>query len=217
MPTTASFQHTTGNRRSSLLDLAEAGGPAWALNTNYYKIELPIATTSIASGIANFTTRSNLADEVTQLYAGDLQATCGSSTSRTNCPPTGRSPSCRNSSTARRRSRCTSPRTAPAICSRSRCRRSSPTGRTDHDRRLRHRQVPETSDNSGPFRTQTVYALLDNNTATADSSSPTATIAGRGRLQTATANAATAMITSSAFVWGRPTSDSDTTKRSGWY
>jgi type IV pilus assembly protein PilY1 len=74
----------------------------------------------------------------------------------------------------------------------------------------------ETADNAGPFSTQSVYALLDDNTATADSGSPTAAIAGRARLQTATANS-DGTITSSAFTWGRAASDGDTTKRSGWY
>ena len=74
----------------------------------------------------------------------------------------------------------------------------------------------ETADNAGPFSTQSVYALLDDNTDTADSGSPTAAIAGRARLQTATANS-DGTITSSAFTWGRPLTDDDTTKRSGWY
>ena len=117
------------------------------------------------------------------------RATCGSSTSRTSC----RRLDDRQTVVLRRRHDAD-----PDVHRQGRRRQSA----ADHDaavHRLRGRtgprsspsapaKLPETSDNSGPFRTQTVYALLDNNTATADSSSPTAAIAGRGRLQTATAN-----------------------------
>ena len=74
----------------------------------------------------------------------------------------------------------------------------------------------ETSDNAGPFKAQSVYALLDNNLATPDSGSPLSAIAGRGRLQMATAST-DGTITNSAFTWGRPLSDGDTGMRSGWY
>ena len=94
------------------------------------------------------------------------RATCGSSTSRTSIPPTGRLPACRTTRTARRRSRCTSRRTARPICSRSRCR---PILAYGPNRTLivaiGTGKYLETSDNAGPFKAQSVYALLDDNSA----------------------------------------------------
>ncbi|WP_345535529.1 hypothetical protein [Variovorax defluvii] len=61
--------------------------------------------------------------------------------------------------------------------------------------------------------------MNDDGTNRADSSaaSPTSAITGRGRLQAGTIDSSTGIIDVPTFVWGRPTSDSDTTQRSGWY
>jgi type IV pilus assembly protein PilY1 len=77
----------------------------------------------------------------------------------------------------------------------------------------------ETSDVAGPYKAQSVYTLLDNGSAVADTNSgPTAAISGRARLSqaTVTASAGTLGIATADFVWGRPDDDSDA-ERSGWY
>ncbi len=208
---------TTGNPAIFILDLAKPVGTAWEQGVNYYKIELPIATTSVASGIANFTTRSNLADEVTQLYAGDLQGNLWKLDFTSKLPADWTAPKLsyyKEGSTpipmyiAKDGSANLQPITMPPFIAYGPNRTTIIAFGTG--------KYLEAGDNSGPFRTQSVYALLDNNLATADTSSPTAAIAGRSRLQTATANS-DGTITSSAFTWGRPLSDGDTSKRSGWY
>ncbi|HRI17713.1 MAG TPA: PilC/PilY family type IV pilus protein, partial [Burkholderiaceae bacterium] len=208
---------TTGNPAIFLLDLSKGVGAAWELGVNYYKIELPISTTSIASGIANFTTRSNLADEVTQLFAGDMQGNLW------KLDFTGKYPADWNIAKLSYYSDGSLP--IPMYVAKDGGGNRQPITMPPFLAYGPNRTLIvafgtgkylETADNSGPFGTNSVYALLDNNSATADSSSPTAAIAGRGRLQTATA-ASDGTISSSAFTWGRPLTDGDTTKRSGWY
>ena len=208
---------TTGNPAIFLLDLAKAVGSSWELGVNYYKIELPIATTSIAAGLANFTTRSNLADEVTQLYAGDMQGNLWKLDFTNKYPA--------DWTVAKLSYYLDGTTPIPMYIAKDGAGNLQPITMPPFLAFAPNRALIvafgtgkylETGDNSGPFHTQSVYALLDNNSATADSSSPTAAIAGRGRLQAATANS-DGTITSSAFTWGRPTSDGDTTKRSGWY
>ena len=208
---------TTGKPAIFLLDLAKAVSDDWELGVNYYKIELPIASTSIASGIANFTTRSNLADEVAQLFAGDFQGNLWKLEFTNKYPAEwdaahlsyykdGSAPI--PMYVAKDGAANLQPITMPPFLAYGPNRTLIVAFGTG--------KYLETDDNSGPFSTQSVYALLDNNSATADSASPTAAIAGRGRLQTATANS-DGTITSSAFAWGRPLADDDTSKRSGWY
>nr|MBP6776912.1 pilus assembly protein PilY [Piscinibacter sp.] len=208
---------TTGNPAIFLLDLSKAVGAAWEQGTNYYKIELPIASTAIASGIANFTTRSNLADEVTQLFAGDLQGNLW------KLEFTNKFPADWDAAHLSYYSDGSAP--IPMYIAKDGAGNLQPITMPPFLAYGPNRTLIvafgtgkylETADNAGPFSTQSVYALLDDNTDTADSGSPTAAIAGRARLQTATANS-DGTITSSAFTWGRPLTDDDTTKRSGWY
>jgi len=208
---------STGAPAIFLLDLSKPTGTAWQQDVNYYKIELPIATTSVASGIANFTTRSGLDDAVTQLFAGDLQGNLWKLDFTAKYPADwtvaklsyykdGTTPLPMYVATDASANR--QPITMPPFLAYGPNRTTIVAFGTG--------KYLESSDNSGPFRTQSVYALLDDNKATADSSSPTSAIAGRGRLQAATANSG-GSVTNSAFTWGRPLSDGDTTLRSGWY
>ena len=208
---------TTGKPAIFILDLAKAPATAWVLNTNYYKIELPIATMTIASGVANFTTTSGLADETKLLFAGDLQgnlwkldftnkypaewalATLSYYTDGTTPIPM---------YVAKDGSANLQPITMPPYLAYGPNRTLIVAFGTG--------KYLETSDNAGPFKAQSVYALLDNNSATPDSASPTSAIYGRTRLQMATAST-DGTITNSAFSWGRPLSDADTSIRSGWY
>jgi type IV pilus assembly protein PilY1 len=78
----------------------------------------------------------------------------------------------------------------------------------------------ETADKSSTAQ-QSVYGLFDNGTTITDSDINTATsvISGRGRLRVGTVSTGSApyTVTAASFKWGRATSDSDTTQRSGWY
>lgn len=208
---------TTGKPAIFLLDLAKAPAAAWVLNSNYYKIELPIASTSIASGVANFTTTSGLADETRLLFAGDMQGNLWKldftnkyvadwTLAKLSFYKDGSSP-------------------IPMYIAKDGSANLQPITMAPYLAYGPNRTLIvafgtgkylETSDNAGPFKAQSVYALLDNNSATPDSGSPLSAISGRGRLQMATAST-DGTITNSAFTWGRPLDDSDTSKRSGWY
>lgn len=75
-------------------------------------------------------------------------------------------------------------------------------------------------ENSDATSTQpnTFYVVYDNGSGSASGgTSGTVGIAGRGRLRQVTSDASGALTPASAFNWGRATSDSDATQRSGWY
>jgi type IV pilus assembly protein PilY1 len=62
-----------------------------------------------------------------------------------------------------------------------------------------------------------VYALLDTGSPVADSATPSSAISGRGRLKKGTVTSSTGAVSTDAFTWGRASSDTDATFRSGWY
>ena len=66
---------------------------------------------------------------------------------------------------------------------------------------------------------QSFYSIYDNNTRTADTSSPVVppAISGRGRLVQGVIDTTAGTVTVSCFKWGRPTSNTDTTTRAGYY
>ena len=208
---------TTGKPAIFILDLDKAPNAAWVLNSNYYKIELPIASTSIASGVANFTTTSGLADETKLLFAGDLQGNLWKLDFTNKYPADW---------TLAKLSFYTDGSTPiPMYIAKDGSANLQPITMAPYLAYGPNRTLIvafgtgkylETSDNAGPFKAQSVYALLDNNLATPDSGSPLSAIAGRGRLQMATAST-DGTITNSAFTWRRPLSDGDTGMRSGWY
>jgi type IV pilus assembly protein PilY1 len=199
-----------------MLDLSKAKTDAWQLGTNYFKVRFPVRSTTMASGMAEFAVRLGTADEVAYIYAGDLQgnvwklnftATQASSWSLPNLSyfKNGSDPIpmfVAQDGSSNRQPITMEPAlvfgTARTIIV------SFGTGK-----------YLETSDNGGPFKAQSVYAILDNNSTAADSSSPQAAIAGRGRLASPTTTTAGA-IDIPTFVWGRPTSDTGSVK-SGWY
>jgi type IV pilus assembly protein PilY1 len=74
----------------------------------------------------------------------------------------------------------------------------------------------EVSDKSSTAQ-NSFYTLYDDGTNSANAGG--ASIPGRGRLiaGTATTVGQTSTVSVPSFLWGRPTTDSDTSKRSGWY
>ena len=72
------YASTTGNPSIFILDLsnkpANNGGVAWTEGTNYWRIELPQTSTTIAKGMVGLTTVKGFqTGAVDSMYAGDLQ------------------------------------------------------------------------------------------------------------------------------------------------
>lgn len=212
---------TTGQPALFFLRLDKAKSAAWELGVNYYKVNFPVITTdsSLPSGLANFTVRSGIAGEVTYLYAGDLQGNLWKLDFRTTSADSWSLNNLsffKNSGTAIPMFVATDGATTPnrqpitmapaLIFGPNRgIIVSFGTGR-----------YLSAADNSAPFKVQSMYSVFDNNSVTPDStSSPTAAISGRGRLQAGTVTSTS--ITFSGFAWGRPTADTDTSSRAGWY
>jgi len=199
-----------------LLDLSKAKSTAWALGTNYYKIRFPVKDATMASGMSEFAVRLGGADELAYVYAGDLQGNVWKLDFTAHSPndPLSTLSFFKDGSEpiplyiAKDAAGNRQPITMePALIfgSNRTIIVSFGTGK-----------YLEVSDNSGPFKAQSVYSVLDNLRATPDTtSSPQAAIAGRGRLAGATTVTAGA-IDVPTFVWGRPETDTETTK-AGWY
>lgn len=212
---------TTGQPALFFLRLDKAKTTAWQLGTNYFKVKFPVITTdsSLPSGLANFTVRLGVAREVSYLYAGDLQGNLWKLDFRTTSAS---SWSLDNLSFFKNGGSAipmfvatdgaTTPNRQPITM--------SPALSFGPNRGIivsfGTGRYLSASDNSAPFKVQSMYSVFDNNSATPDSTgSPTAAISGRGRLQAGSVTSAS--ITFSGFTWGRPTADNDTSARAGWY
>lgn len=66
-------QSTTGAQAMFFLSLDKPIGETWTLNQNYFKIVLPVSSTSMANGLMNPGFAKGAGGEATMLYAGDLQ------------------------------------------------------------------------------------------------------------------------------------------------
>jgi type IV pilus assembly protein PilY1 len=189
------------------------------LGTNYYKVKFPVSDTSIASGMANFATRTGFSNELAFIYAGDLQGNLWKLDFRN----TSASSWSLNSLSFYKDGSAAIPMFVAKDGSLAQNRQPitmEPTLTFGPNRSIivsfGTGQYLSVADNSGPFKAQSVYTLFDNNSNVNDTStSPAAAIAGRGRLQAGTVTASA--ITVPTFAWGRPTSDTATTSRSGWY
>ncbi len=199
-----------------MLSLSKAKATPWVLGTNYFKVRFPVKSTTMAAGMNEFAVRLGAAEELTYLYAGDLQgnmwkldftATAAANWSLANLSyyKNGSDPIpmfvAQDASSNRQP---ISMEPALVFGSNRAILVSFGTGK-----------YLEVSDNSGPYRAQTVYTILDNNSSVADSGSPQAAITGRTRLAGATSVTAGGVVMP-AFAWGRAMSDTGTTK-SGWY
>jgi type IV pilus assembly protein PilY1 len=197
------------------LDLSKNKTDPWVLGTNYYKVRFPVRDSLIASGMTEFAVRLGAAEEVTYLYAGDLQgnlwkldvtqAASGTladlSYFKDGTEPI---PMFVAEDAASNRQPITMEPALVFGTNRSII-VSFGTGK-----------YLENSDNAGPYKAQSVYSILDNNSPVADTAtSPAAAIASRNRLASAT-TADAAAVDFPAFTWGRATSDTGTIK-SGWY
>lgn len=71
-----SYNYTSGNPSLFFLDLSFVPSPTqgWVEGTNFWRIELPQSSTTIAKGLVSFSSTKNLnTGAVDNLYAGDLQ------------------------------------------------------------------------------------------------------------------------------------------------
>ena len=211
----------TGQPALFFLRLDKAKSAAWELGVNYYKVNFPVITTdgSLPSGLANFTVRSGIAGEVTYLYAGDLQGNLWKLDFRTTSADAWSLDNLsffKNSGTAIpmfvATDGATTPNRQPITM--------APALSFGPNRGIivsfGTGRYLSAADNSAPFKVQSMYSVFDNNSATPDStSSPTAAISGRGRLQAGTVTSTSIAV--SGFAWGRPAADNDTSSRAGWY
>lgn len=219
---------SNGNPALFLLALDKPAGTAWTStgsSPNYYKISVPIDATlsaTKATGVLNFRAVLGANRELTEVFMGDLHGNLW----KLNFKPYGSadwtmgnlSPFNKGTTStpipmfiAKDASDNIQPITmAPTVVAGALADTSYVVVGTG--------KYLEIGDKATTTR-QSVYAVYDNGTATPDSSISTATsaISGRARLQQGTLNTSTFTISVPAFKWGRPTTDGDTTQRSGWY
>ena len=223
------LSNATGRPALFLLDLSKGASTAWTLNTNYYKISLPATTKSntIAPGLINFSPVLDRFNAVTAIFMGDLQGNLW----KLDFAKTGNlgtadwsmeklSPYLKNVSSvntpfplfiAKDASGAEQPITvAPRLF----------TGEGNNVTYVTFGtgKYLEYADRS-TTATQSIYAVLDDPGFTSfDSASPSVSvIAGRGRLRAGVVDATAKTVTVPAFSWGRPSSDTDATKRAGFY
>ncbi|ADX47365.1 Tfp pilus assembly protein tip-associated adhesin PilY1-like protein [Paracidovorax avenae ATCC 19860] len=237
----SSFDNGGGGGRPALFLLAldKASGDAWVEGTNYFKLIFPVDTAvaaTVATGMANFTPLYALAGDVTQIYAGDLHGkvwkldfTCTrSSATDTSCTSYGYKATS-NWTVAGLSSFGSGGTPYPFFIAKDASGNVQPitsapqlfTGPIVDGKETFYVLVGtgkylESSDRTST-RAQSVYALYDNGSTTADSSNPASAISGRSRMTAGTVSTSAQTVTVPSFKWGRPQSDGDTTQRAGWY
>ncbi|MCZ2495954.1 pilus assembly protein PilY [Xylophilus sp. Kf1] len=211
---------SSGKPALFLLDLAKPVGSAWALNTNYFKISLPVDVTLSATrapGISSFTAALNDLGIVSKIYAGDFhgnmwklnfgQATRGNRdwTMEKLSSFTATAPFALYS--ARDSNGNVQPITAAPVLV-----RGSSTAVTyvafATGKYLEAADKTSTAVNS-------LYAVYDSDVQITPDSTQGPEIAGRGRLKAG--RVASGVVSVDSFVWGHATSDTDVARRSGWY
>lgn len=226
---------TTGKPTLFLLDLSKPVGTAWALGSNYYKIQLPFDTTlgtSKPTGLINFTAELGLSGEVTSMHMGDLHGNLWKLNFSLSAGSTewniGKLSAFNKGTVA-------SPDPYPMFMAKDGSGNVQPivaaplvAAGPDRDTRFVYfgtGKYYEVADKTSTG-VQSVYMVYDNGTSTADTLTSGATrasaISGRLRLRQGTANATTKLITTAAFTPGRANTDTDATPyavivRSGWY
>jgi type IV pilus assembly protein PilY1 len=224
----AAGNYSTGNPALFLLDLSKAPETAWTLNSNYYKVELPLDTTlaiTKAPGLLNFkaaiATGGNR--EVAQIFAGDLHGNMwkldfrSHGTSEWNMANLSAFKNAGNSnapyplyvakdSAGNVQPISMAPTLVAATNNTNAIQVAFGTGK-----------YLETDDRSSTAQ-NSFYVVYDNGTTVADAAPPgSGAISGRARLRPASISSGA--ISVQAFTWGRATADLTTasTVSSGWY
>ena len=225
VPDASNRYSATGNPALFLLDLSKPVGQTWILGTNYFKIVLPVdatLSTTMATGLINFSAGLGAFGDVKDMFMGDLHGRVWKldfdkpngpgSSGWTMASLTGYSSG--SGPMPLFKAIDTNNRVQPITVSPLLARGEGPyttyvtfgTGK-----------YLEASDKSSPV-VNSLYSIYDNSELTsADSGGATSIVKGRSRLQARVFNAATQTTTGASFRWGRPTSDSDMTRRSGWF
>ncbi|MEP6720201.1 MAG: PilC/PilY family type IV pilus protein [Variovorax sp.] len=213
----------TGNPALFILDLAKPAGTAWTLGTNYYKVSLPIDTTlavTKATGLLNFKAALGNNGEVMQIFAGDLHGKLWKldfSTHGTSEWNIANLSAFKNASNV----------PYPLFVAQDSLGNVQPITMAPNlvagDTTVSTRVAFGTgkyleADDRASTGTNTFYVINDNGTTTADNNPVGAgVISGRGRLKAGSIDTTAGTVSVPTFVWGRATSDSDATQRSGWY
>ncbi|WP_273527988.1 PilC/PilY family type IV pilus protein [Pseudomonas sp.] len=219
---------STGKPALFLLSLDKAATASWVLNTNYYKISLPIDSSLLATrptGLANFTPILGFSGEVREIFMGDYYGNLWNLQFNTRGTSVWKAPadwSLLNLSPLR-----TTTDANPLYVTKD----------TSSNRQVIHEapmvlggpmveqmetffifagtgKFNEPGDKSST-NTNSIFAVFDNGTTKAEEA-----ITGRSQLKGGTINATAKTVTVDDFVWGRLKSTTDLTKtttRAGWY
>lgn len=222
---------STGNPALFLLALDKQPTASWVEGTNYYKISLPADSTLIsanATGVANFTPLYGINGEVTDIYAGDFHGNLWKLTFNGHTPAnwnlntlsyfnkgTSSSPQPYPFYIARDGS--STPKVQPITAAPTIFTGPIVSGVETFYVAFGTGKFLESSDKISTT-INSFYVIYDNGSTAKDNSPASASaVTGRGRLVMATVNTSTKVISVPAFTWGRASSNSDSTQRSGWY
>ncbi|MFE8645937.1 pilus assembly protein [Sphingomonas sp. NCPPB 2930] len=224
------LSNATGRPALFLLDLGKPAGTAWALNTNYYKLSLPAAdnlSKSVAPGLLNFTPVFDRFSAVAAIFMGDLQGNLWK-LDFAKIVNKGKDDWTMPKLSAYVRSVAAVNTPYPLFIAKDAGGATQPITAAPSVHKGEGDDVSYVAFGTGKYleatdrsatTTQSIYAVLDDPSENKfDTASPvTSAIAGRGRLQAGVAATAAKTVKVPAFTWGRPASDSDMTKRAGFY
>lgn len=231
-PALANAFSTTGNPALFLLALDKPAGTAWTATgatPNYYKISLPVNSTTSATnatGLINFRPTFGFSSEVSQVYMGDLHGNMW----KLNFALHGSSEWTLNKLSAYNKGTASLPNPYPLYIANTAAGAIQPISMAPSivsgpvigglntvyvafgtGKYLEPSDKTSTAQNSW-------YVVYDDGTTTKDSTpAGNSIVSGRGRLQAGTVNLTTGVVSTPAFKAGRALSDTDTTQRSGWY
>ncbi|MCW5320172.1 pilus assembly protein PilY [Verminephrobacter aporrectodeae subsp. tuberculatae] len=221
----------TGKPALFLLALDKPGTEAWTLGTNYFKVSVPIDTApkATATGLANFSALYGTQGEMTDIYMGDLHGALWRlqfadkpvadwSMDKLSFFNKGTQDSPAAYPLYIARTGDATPQVQPIFAAPALFTGPIVEGKESFYVVFGTGKYLELSDN-GQTPTQTIYAIYDNGSTTADSTSGVSVITGRKRLQKGTVDATSKTVAVADFQWGRPRVDADvdSSPRAGWY
>jgi type IV pilus assembly protein PilY1 len=235
VPDAAGLFSTTGNPALFLLALDKPTGTAWTSTgaaPNYYKIILPVdsaLSATNATGVINFQTTFGLQRELAEVYMGDLHGKMW----KLNFTPYGEADWNMGKLTAFNKGTIAVPVPYPLFTARVGTATTSAIQPITTAPKIVAGPLTdgvktsyiafgtgkylETADKTSTTK-NSFYVIYDNGLTNADSSPiGSSIVSSRARLAAGSINTVTGVVTVPAFVWGRATSDGDTTRRSGWY
>jgi type IV pilus assembly protein PilY1 len=221
---------STGNPALFLLDLSKPVGTAWTLNTNYYKISVPVNTTlsaTRATGVINFRAALGSSREVTQIYMGDLHGNLWKLDFSLVSTPA----DWNMTKLSAFKKGASAPFTPyPLFIAKDASGNVQPITMSPS---IAFGPTPESSyivfgtgkylesPDKGSTAVQSAYMIYDTGSTSGDTLASSAVresaISGRGRLKAGSATVSTGVVSVPAFTLGRAASDGDLTQRSGWY